>query len=59
MKAVFTFKIIDKYGEITTCNMIEPLDKPISRIMDRIKDLKSKEVCITGNITLQFVEEDR
>jgi hypothetical protein len=59
MKAVFTFKIIDNYGEITTCNMIEPLNKPISRINDRIKDLQSKGFYITGNVTLQFVEEDR
>lgn len=59
MKAVFTFKIIDNHGEIQLCNMIEPLDKPISRVMNRIKDLESKKVYITGNITLQFVEEDR
>jgi hypothetical protein len=39
--------------------MIEPLNKPISRINDRIKDLQSKGFYITGNITLQFVEEDR
>ena len=57
-KAVLTFTVIDKHGEKTVCNMIEPLDATLDRVHERIKDLM-KSFDLTGNITLQFVAEDK
>lgn len=58
MKAVFTFKVIDKHGEKTVCNIIEPLNVNLERVFARIDDLCSKSFELTGNIVLQFVKED-
>ena len=57
-KAVITLHIIDKHGEKCTCNMIESLDKTFGRLQERIADLERKGLDITGNLILQFVEED-
>lgn len=57
-KAVLTFTVIDKYGEKTVCNMIEPLDITLARVHERIDDL-FQSFDLTGNITLQFVVEDK
>ena len=57
-KAVLTFTVIDKQGEKTGCNMIEPLDITLARIHARVDDLL-KSFDLTGNITLQFVTEDK
>lgn len=57
-KAVLTFTVFDKHGEKTICNMIEPLDVTLERINERLEDLM-KSYGLTGNITLQFVVEDK
>lgn len=57
-KAVFTFKVIDKHGEKTVCNIIEPLNVTLERVCARIDDLHSKSFELAGNIVLQFVKED-
>lgn len=57
-KAVFTFKVIDKHGEKTVCNIIEPLNVTLERVCARIDDLRSKSFELAGNIVLQFVKED-
>lgn len=57
-KAVLTFTVIDKHGEKTVCNMIEPLDITLARVHERIDDL-FQSFDLTGNITLQFVVEDK
>lgn len=57
-KAVLTFTVIDKHGENTVCNMIEPLDATLGRINERLEDLM-KSYCLTGNVTIQFVAEDK
>ena len=55
-KAVLTFTVIDKHGEKTVCNMIEPLDITLARVHERIDDL-FQSFDLTGNIILQFVVE--
>ena len=57
-KAVLTFTVIDKHGEKTVCNMIEPLDITLARVHERIDDL-FQSFDLTGNIILQFVVEDK
>ena len=57
-KAVLTFTVIDKHGEKTVCNMIEPLDITLARVHERIDDL-FQSFDLAGNITLQFVVEDK
>lgn len=56
-KAVLTLTVLDKHGEKTVCNMIEPLDATLGRINERLEDLM-KSYCLTGNVTIQFVKED-
>ena len=56
-KAVLTLTVVDKHGEKTICNMIEPMDATLGRINERLEDLM-KSYCLTGNIILQFVVED-
>lgn len=56
-KAVFTFNVIDKHGEKTTCNIVEPLDATLGRIEERIENI-NQTYDLVGNITLQFVVED-
>lgn len=56
-KAVITLNVIDEYGEKVTCNMIESLEVTMARVCGRIEQL-SKSHKITGNITIQFVEEE-
>ena len=58
MKAVITFKTIDNFGEKATCSLIESLDIPIKRIAEKLRKLESDDRAITGDITLQFVEEE-
>lgn len=54
-KAVITLTLIDEHGEKCRCNMIESLDKTFGRLNDRIERLGFE---LTGNITIQFVEEE-
>lgn len=57
-KAVLTFIVIDKHGEKTVCNMIEPLGITLARVHERMEDLL-KSFDLAGNITIQFVTEDK
>lgn len=56
-KVVVTLTMVDKYGEKTICNMIEPLDATFDTVGRRIEDLQ-KLFNLVGNITIQFVTED-
>lgn len=57
IKAVLTFTVLDKHGEKTICNIIEPLDATLGRINERLEDLM-KSYCLTGNVIIQFVADD-
>lgn len=57
-KAVITLNVIDKYGEKSVCNMIESLDVTFNRLDGRIEDLLRKGYSISGNIIVNFVEEE-
>ena len=58
MKAVFTFTTIDKREQKTVCHLIESLDIPLSRVLERLRDFESKGFEFIGNITIVFVEEE-
>lgn len=57
-KAVITLNVIDKYGEKSVCNMIESLDVTFNRLDGRIGDLLRKGYSVSGNVIVNFVEEE-
>ena len=57
-KAVITLNVVDKNGEKSLCNMVESLEVTFNRLDGRIKDLLHKGYSISGNIIVNFVEED-
>lgn len=50
--------VVDKNGEKSMCNMIESLDVTFNRLDGRITDLLRKGYSISGNIIVNFVEEE-
>lgn len=57
-KAVITLNVVDKNGEKAVCNIIEPLYFTFNRLDGRIEDLLRKGYSISGNIIVNFVEEE-
>lgn len=57
-KAVITLNVVDKNGEKSLCNMVESLEVTFNRLDGRIKDLLRKGYSISGNIIVNFVEEE-
>lgn len=57
-KAVITLNVVDKNGEKSMCNMIESLEVTFNRLDGRITDLLRKGYSISGNIIVNFVEEE-
>ena len=57
-KAVITLNVVDKNGEKSVCNMIESLDVKFHRLDGRIEDLLRKGYSVSGNIIVNFVEEE-
>ncbi|MBQ3989228.1 MAG: hypothetical protein II630_00170 [Bacteroidales bacterium] len=57
-KAVITLNVVGKNGEKSVCNMIESLDVTFNRLDGRINDLLRKGYSISGNIIVNFVEEE-
>jgi hypothetical protein len=57
-KAVITLNLVDKNGEKAVCNMIESLEVTFNRLDGRITDLLRKGYSISGNIIVNFVEEE-
>ena len=57
-KAVITLNVVDKNGEKSLCNMVESLDVTFNRLDGRITDLLRKGYSISGNIIVNFVEEE-
>lgn len=57
-KAVITLNVVDKNGEKAVCNMIESLDVTFNRLYGRVEDLLRKGYSISGNVIVNFVEEE-
>ena len=57
-KAVITLNVVDKNGEKSLCNMVESLEVTFNRLDGRITDLLRKGYSISGNIIVNFVEEE-
>lgn len=57
-KAVITLNVVDKNGEKSVCNMIESLDVTFNRLDGRIRDLLRKGYSVSGNVIVNFVEEE-
>ena len=57
-KAVITLNVVDKDGEKSVCNMIESLDVTFDKLDWRIEDLLRNGYSISGNIIVNFVEEE-
>lgn len=57
-KAVITLNVVDKNGEKSLCNMVESLEFTFNRLDGRIKDLLHNGYSISGNIIVNFVEEE-
>lgn len=57
-KAVITLNVVDKNGEKSVCNMVESLEVTFNRLDGRITDLLRKGYSISGNIIVNFVEEE-
>ena len=57
-KAVITLNVVDKNGEKSVCNMIESLEVTFNRLDGRIEDLLRKGYSVSGNIIVNFVEEE-
>ena len=57
-KAVITLNVVDKNGEKSTCNMIESLDVTFKRLDFRIEDLLHNGYSVSGDIIVNFVEDE-
>lgn len=57
-KAVITLNVVDKNGDKAVCNMIESLDVTFNRLDGRIGDLLRKGYSVSGNVIVNFVEEE-
>lgn len=57
-KAVITLNVVDKNGDKAVCNMIESLDVTFNRLDGRVQDLLRKGYSISGNVIVNFVEEE-